>query len=673
MPAVSAPLAADTRASADMDTFREQARRDVKAWVPVLAGTTATRLQSSALRNSIASDRAQLMPVLGILQSGQARLADRLARHLDEGVAGDEPGRGTEPTPKSGGPLVLSLINEDRIDEDIEIARIVQALESQAEWELSQLAALCSALAGVEGISHEVTPLRPVIVARAIRQCSQDLGLDRPARLLLMRELGASAAATLPELYKRQADWLLTRGVTPARFRVRRTEAATAVPARPAARPGSAALPSSSSALNRLVAWAHDNVQSKHPQAQADLDVVPLRLLTTPLLTGEPAVLDPDTAVRVMERLLSTLADQASPHSGMGRLIAKLNAPGRRLAANDRELWSSLEHPWWQLIDRVVAAAAVNDDDGDRGASALAESLEQAVEALVRGDGAGADDCRRAVSSVEFVITGLLDERGTRIAPMASVMQAEVDREGLEHEYREQIVAQLRTAPAAAGLRQFLLGPWSIALADTAMRHGKGSDELLRRAQFVDLLLEHGTRAAGGELAPDVLDRLVRRAGRGLMEAELGRDRVVAELKDLRAALVDPGPPLASDPAEDLPALPVAQVVGLHAGLPTVPIDMDEAAAGSPASLDRRAWLDGLQPGDYCRLFMLGRWLTAQLHWRSANGSMYVFSSRHAGRLHSLSRRALDKLRAAGLAATIEHGQLIAQAMDTLTDESVPG
>ena len=62
------------------------------------------------------------------------------------------------------------------------------------------------------------------------------------------------------------------------------------------------------------------------------------------------------------------------------------------------------------------------------------------------------------------------------------------------------------------------------------------------------------------------------------------------------------------------------------------------------------------------------RWMTTQLAWRSRNRSMFVFSSRHAGRLHSLTRRALEKLRAAGLATTIEHGQLIAQAMDTLTD-----
>lgn len=678
MSATTAAHAIDSPTTPGMSDFVAEARRALATWAPAVAGAAAARLQSSALRNSVAADRAHLLPVLAVLQTQQPQLIERLAQALADGLRGSAPGAAAAPAPKPGGPLVLSLVEEDRIDENIEIARIVQALESQAEWELSQLAALCSSLTGQAGISNESNPLRPVILARALRQCCQDLDLAAPARLLLLRELGAAAAQTLPDLYKRLAGWLLERGVAPASFQVRRTEATPAARPAPAtsaaadrrAAPARGTAPQpASSALVRLVVWARDNLPAAPADPAADLDVVPLRLLSTPTLAGETAALDTDTAVRVMERLLSVLTAQASSHAGMGRLMARLSEPGRRLAASDRELWTSLDHPWWQLVDRVMAAAAVNDD-ADPASATLTASLEQAVQALVSGDGAEAEDCRRAVKDVEFAVTGLLDERSTDIAPLAMAMQAQVDREGLEHDYREQIIEQLRSAPAPAGLRQFLLGPWSIVLAATALRHGKDSDEMLRRAQFVDVLLAHGARAAGEVLAPPLLDRLVRRAGRGMMDAAMGRDRVVAELADLRAVLAEPGPAARGDPIEALPPLPVAQVIGLHAGLPTVPIDMLEPAAGSPAATDRRAWLDALQPGDYCRLFILERWLTTQLHWRSANGSMYVFSSRHAGRLHSLSRRALDKLRAAGLAATIQHGQLIAQAMDTLTDES---
>ena len=72
--------------------------------------------------------------------------------------------------------------------------------------------------------------------------------------------------------------------------------------------------------------------------------------------------------------------------------------------------------------------------------------------------------------------------------------------------------------------------------------------------------------------------------------------------------------------------------------------------SASSASADPgAAWADGLEPGQVCRLFLLERWMNAQLVWRSDNHSMFVFSSRHGGRTHSLTRRSLDKLRAAGV------------------------
>ena len=59
--------------------------------------------------------------------------------------------------------------------------------------------------------------------------------------------------------------------------------------------------------------------------------------------------------------------------------------------------------------------------------------------------------------------------------------------------------------------------------------------------------------------------------------------------------------------------------------------------------------------------------MNAQLTWRSSNGLFCVFASRHGGRLHSLTRRQLARLRAEGLATTIERGQQVREAVDTLT------
>jgi hypothetical protein len=116
-----------------------------------------------------------------------------------------------------------------------------------------------------------------------------------------------------------------------------------------------------------------------------------------------------------------------------------------------------------------------------------------------------------------------------------------------------------------------------------------------------------------------------------------------------------------------VPRFDATAPLGLHEALPTVPIEMfpadgQPAAGASPVA----AWLDGLQPGQVCRLYLLDRWMNAQLVWCSESRSMFVFNSRHGGRTHSLTRRSLDKLRAAGLATTIERGQFVAQALREL-------
>jgi hypothetical protein len=110
----------------------------------------------------------------------------------------------------------------------------------------------------------------------------------------------------------------------------------------------------------------------------------------------------------------------------------------------------------------------------------------------------------------------------------------------------------------------------------------------------------------------------------------------------------------------------------LQASLPTVPILL--AGTGFDSTLEaasHRPWLDELQPGANCRLFLLGRWMTAQLGWVSATHSLYVFTSRQGGRTHSLTRRMLARLRNAGLATSIEAGFLLAQAMDTLAESDL--
>ena len=456
------------------------------------------------------------------------------------------------------------------------------------------------------------------------------------------------------------------------------------------------------SPLARLVERARAEA---HQEPAPAAGVVALRLLDEPVDPDRFTGLDPATAAEVMARLLALLVSRLPDGSGLRGVVDRLGAPAAHLATHDAELWQSLDHPWWQLLDRVVAAAEVADDQGPDGATSLG-SLTRALDVLVNDPTPDAQACRRAVDGLDEAVTSLIDALGPQIAGQAAALEARVekalDRAALEQELRAEVVAQMRGMPVPAGLRPFLVGPWVNVLATVAVTHGRDSPEFAGDARFVDLLLTHVQHNAGLTAPPELVIRLVQRAARGLREAAFDKGRAEALLKDLHEVLsapqvddepwvapapaaADTGPdslvslpppleprPAAAARAPHEPAGPAPTAPAeLHGGLPTVPIEMDEADAGRLAP-ERAAWLDGLTPGDCCRLFILGRWVTARLQWRSDNGTMFVFSSGHGGRLHSLSRRALEKLRGAGLATGIDAGQLLGQAMDAL-GELAPG
>lgn len=72
----------------------------------------------------------------------------------------------------------------------------------------------------------------------------------------------------------------------------------------------------------------------------------------------------------------------------------------------------------------------------------------------------------------------------------------------------------------------------------------------------------------------------------------------------------------------------------------------EAAAAGEqPAPTEARADLiDGAHPGRWFRMVLLAQWADARVTWRSANGRFFMFHSQLAGRSHSLSRDALERL-----------------------------
>jgi hypothetical protein len=378
----------------------------------------------------------------------------------------------------------------------------------------------------------------------------------------------------------------------------------------------------------------------------------------------------------MMARLLTSMMNRFAMSEGTRDLIRRLDEPARRIARTEPEIWQSLDHPLWQLLDRLVAAGSVHDEVTPSGPGALAESLEQAVRRLEGAEAPGAEHCEAALQTVDLALNDLVDEQSARVAPSAAELQDRPPRSSVEDGLREQLRQQARAAHAPPALEKFLAGAWAEVLADIAQRHGSESAQMKSHAELVDRLIEATLRHAGRPLTPATLGRLLMLARLALQDARLPAPRIESELAALQDVLCSPArskaaqaePP--SVPPPFSPTLPEVHTstLDLHDALTTVRIDPfdPESAAAAQATA---AWLDGLETGTYCRVFLLERWMNVQVIWRSQNRSMFVFKSRHGGCTHSLARRVLEKLRAAGLATTIERGEWVAQVMRELAGE----
>jgi len=617
------------------------------AELPTLAAQVAMqareRVQAALGNKWDGGQRQHLLAVVHVLRAESRTFADGLTAALSRQVDGlqkpEAPG-----TPAASRPVQLSLVDDKQLERDIELARVIQLIESSAEWELRELQAVCATLKQARSILPEHVPLRPAMCAHALLSTLEDAGLTHEASVLALRVSGPGLANALRDLYAQHARLLSRLGIPAQRFQVQVT-------------PPKATDPARDDALHGLVARMAGRVHRRNDGAS-------LSEHTAVAPSGDtlPAPLIP--------RLLERIADQAEMGTTMRALLARLHAPVVRAAAVEAGAMMSLDHPVWRLIDLIASLSSVNDDAGAGagGLTTLAKLLEPIVVTLEQAERPSAAVFEDALSRVGEVPMQL------HSAHLSSVSQLDIDltqalqrtdlapvgpaaggHDDVDSTLRRQVAAQLRGSTAPPPLRQFLLGPWVIVMSRAITRHGARSDETVRWQNAVGDFIRHGEETAPVRKRQQASTALLETATQGMRSAEIPPHQMQASLAELRTVLLD--------------ATPASARVGGSADQPppTVPMDMVDTGTETPAKQDREAWLTQLVPGDLCRLFIQGRWMNAQLTWRSSNGQFCVFASRHGGRLHSLTRRQLARLRAEGLATTIARGQQVRDAVDTLT------
>jgi hypothetical protein len=330
-------------------------------------------------------DRAPLrmaseVDALRVLHGQRDDFIRRAVQSLHEqtqGTAGHKSAR-----TRGSGKLELSLVDDEEVTADIEVARIVERSNAELEEPLRELRTFTSALVGDVNTARDTNPLRPEVWVRAVLAAARSLPIARNLHTDLLRCAAQPLMRAIHDSYAAACARLHAIGVTPAAHRTVVnegvvTELTDAMRARRSLDPSAQTdfdtesnavahgLPSSvEDLLHRVV----QGVAPPHPAAQA----------TAALRTPSSGRQQP--TVELLSQLYDAiLADRRLPRESLP-LLSRLYPAVLRQTLLDPNLLADANHPVWRFMDHLGFLMQTREV-GDRQANvAFAQGL---VEQLV--------------------------------------------------------------------------------------------------------------------------------------------------------------------------------------------------------------------------------------------------------------------------------------------------
>ncbi len=663
----------------------------------------------------------ELADLLGSRQPDFARSAAQALRQL---VLADVNERDTH---LSNDPLgdvagALTLMDETRVEADIEISRAAQVLDSAAEWELRELQTFTSTLNGQQHVSPDTNPLKPLSYARALWDAASALTPTFVQRSLLLRLAAGVASGLLKRAWAAASSRLEDQGVQPGVYRTV-VLAPSAVPERTALMsPAMAAGQMPAVGVGSLMAGTHRaaaaNADPRAAGAGADpqleqalqqLDAMLSQLPPLPLAAPQghraPAVAAPrlrdhqtalvssapDAVDRQIIELLSRLFDMVLSDvrlpAAFRTLIARLQASALRVALNDPGMMQNHDHPVWQLMDRIGEASALYTQAGDPRLSGLLEFCEALVQDMARSRAPDAALYRESLARLDGHLQARLDEQLAQAQAKLHTLSQSEQRDQLQRQISQRLADQLGTlrAPVSPGIRRFITSVWSQVLAVAMLEDGETAASSTGYLQALDDLLwslQPPDQPQSRQRLLSLLPPLLQRLREGMARVELPaveQQHVLDELMAVHAEALRPGQ-RGSESADDIvrkmreetvqdtaPAAPFADSLIDLASMETVPAELIDDHPGDTAEAVNR--VDAMRAGRSHRLFLRGRWTRALLLWRSPGGHYFLFASESPGRTHAVTRAALERLDAEKLLLPLEDRSLTQRAVEALMHE----
>ena len=614
----------------------------------------------------------------------------------------------------------LQLLEEEKLDENIEAAWAQQEIALAVEDVLPALDALVSTLLGWITVQPQLNPLRPEVFVRALRAAMVEQIADNDVRGALMTPAAGRLGTGLRKLYRELGDWLRSQGIEPAGLPGTGLKKTTE---------GVGRGNNAASGVGASVAKTILTLDRLRKLLSGELDGAPSAGGQDFLYTV-PASLDALQDMKMVEAMMQRLAkrkQEQGPAAPKARRMVDSKQIGKqlgeevirlmlesllqderlllkvrqmlealepvllRLAQTEPRFFSEKQHPARQLLDRVTHRSLGFTSERDEGFAKFMRTAEQAVAALLD---------LQTVSAANFAqVLKILEDAWTREDKAQKLKREEAAKTLLHAEQRNLLAQRLaqefreRIAVGENGdvpefVVDFLCGPWAQAVAESQLAYTEGAssdyttlvDDLTwsvqprvarrNRTRLVELVPTLLARLRQGlqlisyppEMTVKFFDNLI-----GLHEASLEGAR------PKRQGSADTGgdsvlPEATASGIEVVEAPWVASHEATESGFleedSVMPLDFSETPR--PADAAPAAVAGGeLAIGTWAEIMLEGKWVRAQLTWVSPHRTLFMFSSA-GGRAHSMSRRTLTRLRTQGMLRVVSDGHLVDNALDAV-------
>ena len=321
--------------------------------------------------------------------------------------------------PRKRGKLELSLVDDDEITADIEVARIVERSNADLEDPLRELRTYTSALVGDLNTARDTNPLRPEVWVRAVLAGFRGLAIARNMQTALLRTAMQPLIHALHDNYAAACARLHAAGVIPAAHRTVVnegvvTELTDAMRARRSLDHAAAsgehldALPGS---VEDLLYRVEQGLLSSRPLAG------PVTA-ATPGPSAEPR--GKPTVERLSQLYDAILSDRRLPRESLP-LLSRLYPAVLRQTLADASVLGDIRHPVWQFMDQLGFLMQTREVGGSQANIALAQSL---VEQLVAQGGTDARPFQSAANRLVVLERQRFARAVSSAAPDITVLSA---------------------------------------------------------------------------------------------------------------------------------------------------------------------------------------------------------------------------------------------------------